>query len=170
MFVGIDCLNVSLRGGDAFVRHHTLYGRKVCSGSCLQCGKGSAIRVERYILVDPSQTNPPFHRVLRPTPPQSFEYKTRSRASDERQRLLADGDNVFGLGLLRDDVNTLAACRVIDNIFPSQREYVADAKARQTGEQGCRFQYWFVAGRFGEGQQLVHRKIILLHIYRFNLI
>ena len=73
--VAIHYFHVSLGSGDALVRHDTLNGPDVSSGSSLQSGKCSPVRVERDVFGDTGSSNPLFHGVLRPASFQSFEYQ-----------------------------------------------------------------------------------------------
>lgn len=74
--VAIHYFHVSLGSGDALVRHDTLNGPDVRSGSSLQSGKCSPVRVERDVFGDTGSSNPLFHGVLRPASFQSLEYQS----------------------------------------------------------------------------------------------
>lgn len=73
-FVGVHRLHVSLRGGDAFVRHVALDGADVGTGCGLKGGVCPAVRMESDVLVDSGRANPTLHGGLRPATLQSLKH------------------------------------------------------------------------------------------------
>lgn len=171
-FVGIHYLDIPLGGRNTFVRHDALDGADVCPGCRLQRRKCSAIGVEGDVLGDTRRADPLLHVGLGPAALQSLEDHSPlvGAVADQIQRLLADGDDVLGTVLLGDDVYALAAGRVVHDVLPTEGEDVADAQAGHAGEERCRLQHGLLARCLGQLVELVHRKIILDHILRFNLI
>lgn len=88
------------------LRHDALYGADVRPGSSLQRGECSPVRVECDVLGNSGRTNPLFHRNLRPTAHQSLEYQTFlfRIIANQPQSFFTDGNDVFRLVLLRNDV------------------------------------------------------------------
>ena len=130
------------------------------------------IGVEGDVLGDTRRADPLLHVGLAPAALQSLEdHSPLVRAvADQVQCFLADGDDVLGAVLLGDDVHALATGRVVHDVFPTEGEDVADAQAGHAGEERCCLQHRLLAGCFGQLVELVHRKIILDHILRFNLV
>ena len=116
--------------------------------------------------------NPPFHGNLRPAAFQSFEYQARivRMIPDEFQCFLTDGDDVFRLCLLGDDVHAFASSRIVHNILPTQGENVADAQACQAGEKRCGLYNRYFAFGLSQSIKFFYGKEIFDNIFCLNFL
>ena len=118
-FVGIHDFDIPLRGGDTLVRHDALYGADVRPGSSLQRGECSPVRVECDVLGNSGRTNPLFHRYLRPATHKPLEYQTFlfRTIANQSQSFFTDGNDVFRLVLLRNDVYAFSSGRIVHDVL-----------------------------------------------------
>lgn len=77
--------------------------------------------VESDVFRDSGRTNPFFHRYLRPTAHKPLEYQTFlfRIIANQSQSFFTDGNDVFRLVLLRNDVYTFPTGRIVHDVFPT---------------------------------------------------
>lgn len=108
--------------------------------------------MEGDVFGDSRRADPLLHVGLGPAALQPLEDQSPvvGAVADQVQRLLADGDDVLGAVLLRDDVHALAAGRVVHDVLPAEGKNIADAQAGHAGEERCRLQHGLLARRLGQ--------------------
>ncbi len=90
---------------------HLADGENVGSERNLERGERVAEAMERDVTLDARLADPFVQRMLRHRTLQSGEHLTRARRAAVLQRLVADGQRGFGLGLFGADAHPPAAVR-----------------------------------------------------------
>ena len=126
--------------------------------------------MECDVFDDPGRTDPFLHRLLRPAPFQTFEYQTGlfRTVADQFQGFIAYRDDVLGLSLLGDGMDTFPSGSEVDDFFPAKGKNIAEPQTGQTRKEGSGLQNRYLAWGFGKAIQFFHTQILLGNIFRFD--
>lgn len=94
--------------------------------------------MECDVFDDPGRTDPFLHRLLCPAPFQTFEYQTGlfRTVAYQFQCFIAYRDDVLGLGLLGDGMDTFPSGSEVDDFFPAKGKNIAKSQTGQTRKEG----------------------------------
>ena len=83
--------------------------------------------MECDIFCDSGRTDPFLHRLLSPAPFQTFEYQTGlfRTVAYQFQCFIAYRDDVLGLGLLCDGMDTFSSGSEVDDFLPAKGKNIA---------------------------------------------
>ena len=94
--------------------------------------------MECDVFDDPGRTDPFLHRLLCLAPFQTFEHQTVffRTVAYQFQCFIAYRDDVFGLGLLGDGMDTFPSSSGVDDFFLAKGKNSAEPQTGQTRKEG----------------------------------
>ncbi len=109
---------------------------------------------------------------LLPVPIVIDEYFAEKRdviaVADQFQGFIAYRDDVLGLSLLGDGMDTFPSGSEVDDFFPAKGKNIAEPQTGQTRKEGSGLQNRYLAWGFGKAIQFFHTQILLGNIFRFD--